>query len=407
MKILILTQYFPPETGAAQSRLKNLALHLSEKGAEVTILTAMPNYPSMKIMESYRGKFHCCEEAEGLKIHRVWLYAGTSKAIVPRLLNYFSFVITSFLTGLFRLGHFDYLICESPPLFLGISGFLLSRIKKAKLIFNVSDLWPESAEKLGLVTNRFLLNLSTRLEEFLYRKSFMVTGQTKGIVNNIVKRFPQKQVMWLKNGAVFDKKEIPSSSGWRSGNGFSEDDFLLIYAGILGHAQGLEVILRSAEILKQQKKIKFIIIGDGPVKDSLKALRRELELENVFFFDPVPKNELNSIVSGVNAAIIPLKRIDLFMGAIPSKIFDNLFLKKPVLLGVEGEAKELFIDNAGAGLGFIPGDADDLSAKILQLYGDPEFVREAGEKGFNFLQHHFNWDKIIEEFWEKLDQKKT
>ena len=182
MRILILTQYFIPETGAPQSRLLQWARQLSRKGATVEVLTAMPNYPEMSIHQAYRGKFFLTEEMGGLTIHRSWIYAGSSKAILPRLINYFSFVFTSLLCGIFRTGKFDYVFCESPPLFLGITAWLLSVFKGARLIFNVSDLWPESAEKLGLVKNRLMLSTAASLERFLYRKSFLVTGQTRGIV---------------------------------------------------------------------------------------------------------------------------------------------------------------------------------------------------------------------------------
>lgn len=408
MKILILTQYFPPETGAAQNRLFNLAKGLSQKGAEVTILTGMPNYPGMRIHDGYRGRLHVKEELSGLVIHRSWIYTGTSKRILPRLLNYFSFVLTSFFTGWFRTGHFDYIICESPPLFLGITAYILSVIKKAKLIFNVSDLWPESAVKLGLITNKFLLNLTTRLEEFLYRKSWLITGQTQGIVRDISSRFPGKDVYWLKNGASVAAEDLifDDKSKWRSGNGFKETDFILVYAGIIGHAQGLQVILEAAEILKNETDIRFVLVGDGPVKDNLVKLSESMHLRNVSFFKTIPRKDLLGILHEADVAVVPLRKIDLFKGAIPSKIFETLFLKKPLLLGVEGEAKELFIDEGKAGLAFVPEDAGGLAAAALQYFHNPEMARQAGESGNIYIKKNFNWEDIIDRLWEKLQPGK-
>jgi hypothetical protein len=167
LKLLILTQYYPPETGAAQNRLHALAKRLKERGVEVKVLTSMPNYPQMRVMEGYRRRCYKKEIIDGIAVQRSWIYVKNSKSILLRLINYFSFVITSFLTGAFRSGKFDYILCESPPLFLGISAFMLSRLKRAGMIFNVSDLWPESAEKLGLIKSKALLNMSTRLEECL------------------------------------------------------------------------------------------------------------------------------------------------------------------------------------------------------------------------------------------------
>lgn len=408
MKITILTQYFPPEVGAPQNRLFELALRLKNSGAEVTVITAMPNYPHMRVQDGYRGKWKMREEMEGIKIIRCWIFVPKSKSIVPRLLNYFSFVFSSFWIGTARLCRSDWLICESPPLFLGISAFFLSRFKKAKLIFNVSDLWPESAEKLGLVTNRFLLRLSTWLEEFMYRKSALVTGQTQGIVADIQKRFPKKTVYWLPNG-VDTRFYNPAEdhSGWRSKKGFIENDLLLLYAGIIGHAQGLDIILESAAKLRGFPRAKFILLGEGPEKKRLQEAKEKLGLENVFFFPAVSKKEMPEIVAASDAAVVPLKKLDLFKGAIPSKIFENLAMKKPVLLGVEGEAKTLFIDEGKAGLFFEPENADALTDCVKQLLNDPELAGKLGENGRRYVEEKFERDKIATGFRQLLENFTT
>lgn len=406
MKILILSQYFVPETGAPQNRLWQWAILLSKKGAVVEVLTAMPNYPEMKIHKEYRGKFSSGETLDGILIRRAWIYAGSSKSMLPRLLNYFSFVITSLLVGIFRMGRYEYIFCESPPLFLGISAWLLKTLKGAKLIFNVSDLWPESAEKLGLVTNRRLLGAAGALEGFLYRSSFMVTGQTQGIVRNISSRFPQKNVFWFRNGADASQLEsVPPEPGLREKLGFGEGDFLVLYAGILGHAQGLEVILQAAALLRNEPRIKFMIMGSGPVRDKLLLMKEEAGLANVFFFDSRPKKEVIPFIHICDAAVIPLKKLELFLGAIPSKIFENLALKKPILLGVEGEARELLIDEGKAGLAFTPEDPADLASKTLYLFHHGDERKEFGINGYHYLLRKFNPALIVDEFWNRLHEK--
>ncbi|HRC16530.1 MAG TPA: glycosyltransferase family 4 protein, partial [Bacteroidia bacterium] len=204
MKFTILTQYYPPETGAPQNRLSDLALQLKNAGHDVTILTAMPNYPQNEIHANYKGRYFISESLNGISILRSWIYVGKSRSVIPRLFNYFSFVISSFIWGIIKLKKQDVIICESPPLFLGISGLLLSVFKKSKLVFNISDLWPESAEKLGVITNKTLLKLAERLELFLYRKSFLITGQTQGIVKNIGDRTNLSNLHWLPNGISDD-----------------------------------------------------------------------------------------------------------------------------------------------------------------------------------------------------------
>lgn len=405
MRIIILTQYYPPETGAPQNRLSDLALRLHQSGVEVTVHTAMPNYPLMQKHKGYRWRFYKKEKTDGITIHRSWIYCGTSKRIIPRLFNYFSFVITSVITGIFVLRRSDFLLVESPPLFLGYSAYILSRCKRAKLIFNVSDLWPESAEKLGLVTNRRMLRMAYRLERFCYLKSVLITGQTQGICKSISQRFPGKRVHWLPNGVDMDTF-IPGKPDpqWRINNGFSSEDFLVLYAGIIGHAQGLEVILQAAEILKAQKHIHYLILGSGPEKDRLIQVAAEKGITNVTFLNGVPKKEMPGILASVNAAVVPLKKLELFTGAIPSKIFEALAMEKPILLGVEGEAYDLFVKDAKAALFFEPENAEDLAQQTLHLSQNPPEAAAMGKRGREFAISRFNRSHIAASLKKIMDE---
>lgn len=399
MKIIILTQYFPPEVGAPQNRLFELAIRLQKMGADVSVLTAMPNYPQMRIYDGYRSAFYKMERMNDLTVHRSWIYVSKSKGIVKRLLNYFSFVISSFWVGVFKLSKSDYIICESPPLFLGITSYFLKKFKRAQLVFNVSDLWPESAEKLGLVTNKTMLGLATKLEEFLYRNSDLISGQTQGIVRNISGRFPHKKIHWLPNGVdlgIYNVREIQED--WRARNGFIKDDFLLLYAGIIGHAQGLEIIPKAAKQLQHLPAVKFIILGSGPVKEDIIALTKEYDLNNVFFFDAVSKSQMPAIVAACDVAVIPLRKLDLFKGAIPSKIFENLAMKKPILLGVEGEAKELFIDEGKCGVAFEPENDTQLANAIVEMFNNRSSLAVWGENGYRYVEANFTRDKIASAF---------
>ncbi len=405
MRILILTQYFPPEVGAPQNRLFELAVRLQKNGIDTTILTAMPNYPQMKIHEKYKNKIYTRENMSGLDIYRSWIFVSQKRSIVFRLLNYFSFVFSSLFLGLFLRKKVDFIFCESPPLFLGITAHLLSKFKRAKLIFNVSDLWPESAEKLGIIENKFFLNLSTRLEEFLYKNSIFITGQTQGIVHNIKRRFPSKNVYWLPNGVDLNIYNFSSSeleSNVLISYGVKPEDKVFLYGGIIGYAQGLEIIVEAANLLQSESKVKFVLLGNGPEKQKLIDLVAHYKLDNVIFIDTVQKAMMPSIVNSITAAIIPLKKLDLFKGAIPSKIFENLAMKKPILLGVDGEAKELFIDQGNCGLFFEPENYVDLKDKIVELLHRQDKVKELGDNGFNFVKENFNRDKITLDFITEL-----
>ncbi|HMN06641.1 MAG TPA: glycosyltransferase family 4 protein [Flavobacteriales bacterium] len=409
MRIIFLTQYFPPETGAPQNRLFAMAKALQGHGAQVTVLTAMPNYPDMRIHAGYRGKFHVREQLDGLDVHRAWLYVSQSRGLVARLFNYFSFVFTALLVGAFKLRKADVLLVESPPLFLGITAMLLARLKGAKLVFNVSDLWPESAVQLGLVTNKAMIRVSTWLEERCYRRSALVTGQTKGIVRNISGRFPEKKVLWVPNGVDLEAiaaVDDVAPSDIRDRLGISPGDLVLAYTGILGHAQGLHVVLEAASLLKERKDIHFILMGDGPEKEKLIALKKQLDPVQVHFVDRMPRKELLGMMRAVDAAVVPLLRNDLFLGAIPSKIFEALVLAKPIVLGVDGEARELFINEGRAGLFFEPEDAKALAQAAVQYADDRPLLAAHGANGARYVREHFDRKAISDALWNALQELK-
>jgi len=399
--VLILTQYYPPETGAPQNRLSSLALHLKNFGMDVTILTAMPNYPAMKIRDGYVGKWYHKETIDGIIVHRSWIFVKKTNSVAIRLLNYFSFVFTSLFVALFKLKKYDIIICESPPLFLGISALAIKFFKRSKLVFNVSDLWPESAEKLGIVSNSFFLKLAYNLEARLYKNAALVSGQTQGIISSISARFPNVKTHWLPNGIDNTKLNSSSSVNWRSENGLSEADFVVLYAGILGYAQALEVILKAASLVKDNT-IKFVIAGDGPQREYLENLKIELHLDNVTFLGNKPTEEMPSIIKACDTAIIPLKNITLFKGAIPSKIFENLAFGKPILLGVDGEAKELFINQGNCGLFFTPDNQQELSEAILKLKNDVTLRTTFGSNGKKYVQEKFDRKTIAHNFYNEL-----
>jgi glycosyltransferase involved in cell wall biosynthesis len=402
IKLLILSQYFPPEIGAPQNRLFELAIRLQQKGIDVSVLTAMPNYPNMEIQNEYKGLKYHFEEMDNLKIYRTSIYVSKNTGILSRLRNYFSFVWSSYKNRKKVSGDYDYILCESPPLFLGISAYLISKSKKAKMIFNVSDLWPESAEKLGIVNNRLMLKMATLLEEYLYKKSTLITGQTQGIVKNIKDRFPKKNVYWLPNGVDSELFQPNDNNNWKEENGFKKEDILFFYGGILGHAQGLEIIIEAAKHFKNKKTIHFILMGAGPEKEKLFNLKETYKLENLHFFEPVKKNKIGEVISAVDASIIPLKKIPLFEGAIPSKIFENLAMENPIILGVNGEAKELFIDKGKCGLHFEPENKIELVSCINQLIDSPELKKQFGKNGRNFAKAHFDRDSLANSFYKEL-----
>lgn len=394
MKILFLTQYCPPEVGAPQNRIFEFAKQLKKFGHEVTILTAMPNYPRGEIFDEYKGKKIVNENFDGINIVRTGIYATKSKDFIKRLRNYVSFTWTSVAQGTRHIGRQDFIITESPPLFLGWSGYVLAKLKKAKFIFNVSDLWPESAVKLDVLHNEALIKASTWLEEFCYKKSAAVTCQTQGIVDNIINRgFDRRKVHLITNGVdtEFFKKGNRSNE-YRESIGV-KDKFAVVYAGIHGLAQGLEVVIDAAEILKKEKDIQFLFIGEGPEKPMLMEMVKEKKLENVIFLPMQSKKDMPKIIASMDATVVPLKKLDLFKGALPSKMFEALSSELPIVLAVEGEAEEL-INNAKAGIVVEPENEKAIAGAVLKLYEDKSLREELGRNGRAYVMEHFSREAI-------------
>ena len=366
------------------------------------MFTAFPNYPQNRIFDGYRSKVKSEEVIDGVRVLRSWIFVGKSRSILSRLLNYFSFVASSFFRLILK-DKPDYIFCESPPLFLGITAVLISWIKGSRLIFNVSDLWPESAEKLNVIHNRFLLNLSYKLEAWIYKNAFVISGQTQGIVANITQRFPGKPVIWFPNGVDIDFfAQADLAENWRERWAINQEDVLVLYGGVIGHAQGLELVLDVAENLKEYP-VKFVLVGDGPVKESLSSEIERRKLTNVKLEPAMAKSRIPSMISACDVYWVPLRKLDLFKGAIPSKLFEPLAMGKPILLGIEGEAHELFIQQGEGGRAYEPENALDMKAQLLWMVEHPMELSAMGRSGRTYVHENFDRKRIHEKFLRELE----
>jgi len=400
MRILILTQYYPPEAGAAQNRLSDLARRLAESGHTITVLTALPSYPKGEIFEGYRGCFTVVEQSDGIRIIRTWIYPLRMPSFGVRLLNYLSFAFSSVALGAWKIGKQDCVVAESPPLFLLISGFIISWLKRSSFVLNVSDLWPASAVAMGILRSRVLIALSTRLEEFLYRRSDLITAQTQGMVENIRSRCPGRRVELITNGV--DAEGFPDALHpelrTRVRKEFEiEEKFVVGYAGLHGLAQGLETVLGAATVLAGHEDIAFALFGEGPEKDRLMRLTRQALLTNVHFYPAQPTSRMPEVLSLFDCAVIPLKRLDLFHGALPSKMFEAMAASVPVIVGVDGEARRL-VDKAQAGICVEPENPKALADAILKLHRDPACRKAMGEHGRAYVIEHYDRKRIVRQF---------
>jgi colanic acid biosynthesis glycosyl transferase WcaI len=400
MKIGFLTQYYPPEMGAPQARLSELARHFVRRGHQVSVLTAMPNYPTGRVFAGYGG-FYRSEQRDGISVRRTWIYATKKARMVPRMINYCSFVASSMVCGPAALGRLDYLLTESPPLFLGLSGYFLSRVSRARWIFNVSDLWPESAVRLRVIGEGRLLRSAYALEAFCYRKSWLVTGQSREILDSVTRRFPSTSVYHLSNGvdtAVFRPElrcpEVRRQLG-------PENVCVAIYAGLHGIAQGLDQILTVAAYLRHRSDLRFVFVGDGPEREALISRSRSMKLDNVRFLEPVEKQRMPQLIASADIALVPLK--ENLPGAVPSKIYEAMAAGLPVVLAANGEAAGI-LTGAGAGIAVTPGDCDALAGAVARLAGDRDLRTSLGANGRSASEQRFDRTDIANRFIDKLEQ---
>ena len=399
MHLVIHTQYYPPEIGAPQARLSELAQGLVRREHKVTVLTGMPNYPQGRIYPGYGGLLKK-EDLKGVHVIRTAFFPTQKASIVPRLISYFSFVLSSWLIGGWHLEKPTFIITESPPLFLGLSGYLLSRWKRARWIFNVSDLWPESIVRLGVLKDGFPLVLSYALEKFCYKKAWAVSGQSRTIIENIQLRFPYAKTILLSNGVDInlfgpEKNSIEAQQLMNS-----ENHITAIYAGLHGLAQGLNQVLLASETLQDLRELKIVFVGDGPEKSKLVAKANELSLRNVHFLDPVPKSKIPALLAIADICIVPHKTF--IPGAVPSKLYEAIATERPVVLVAEGEAAQI-VNNSRCGLVVKPGDIEGLAHAIKYLTLHPEEREKMGRAGRQTALASYNREDIVESFASFLD----
>ena len=401
MKIGILTQYYLPEAAAPARRLSSLADRLVRRGHQVHVIAAVPNYPLGRTYPGYGGLFSR-EHQDGISITRTYVYPTISIKALPRLTNYFSFVFTSMIGGIIRLPQLDYLLSQSPSMFLGISGYVLSRLKGARWILNVSDIWPDSAVRVGVVKDGMRLRLARALEVFYYRKAWLVTGQSKEIVQHISARSPGTATYYLPNGVDTDRFSPERRSEALRCELADGSECIAIYAGLHGLAQGLEQVLRAAARLQDLKHLSIVFVGDGTEKRRLVQQALSMGLRNVRFMAPFPHETMPGVLASADIALVALK--DHLPGSVPSKIYEAMGSGLPLVIAAAGEAADT-VEEAKAGVAVSPGDADGLASAIRGLAVDVDRRERLGLSGRQAAVAQFDRRPIGDEFINFLESR--
>ncbi len=401
MRFLLLTQYFPPEIGGAQTRLQSFATELLRHGHEVEVVTALPNYPRGKFFPGYENTFYRREISDGITVHRVWLYPAVGGGL-KRALNYISFALTS-LCGLWRARKPDYLFVESPPLFLSVPAFLAGLFWQVPFIFNVADLWPDVIVDGGFLKEGFIIRCLRKLEQWSYRQAAYVNTVTDWMLKVLreEKSIPKEKLLFLPNGVDTRKfRPLLPDEDLKRKLGLSGKQVVL-WAGTLGYAHGLDKVLEAAKLLEGYPDLHFLFVGDGSARKDLVRLQQKLQLKNVTFCDPVPLDAISGYYSISFCGLASLIDIPTYQGARPSKLFPVLASGKPLLFAGKGEAAQL-VERSQGGVVVPPGEPGLLAEALLRLARDPGLCSALGQSGRRFVEDHLDWSRLVCEWLLRL-----
>jgi hypothetical protein len=376
MKILFITDNFPPEVNAPATRTYEHAMEWIAQGAEVTVITCVPNFPHGNVYDGYKNKLYQKENMDGIEVIRVWSYITSNSGFLKRVLDYVSFAFSAFWIGLFQ--KCDIIIATSPQFFTTWTGFGLSKIRRKPWIFELRDLWPESIKTVGAMKQGRAIDILEKIELALYRDATRVVAVTDAFKFNLINRgIPAEKIDVITNGSNVELfYPRPKSQALLTQLNLT-GKFVIGYIGTHGLAHSLDFIIRSIHKIPDPD-IHFLFVGDGAMKSIIMGIAQELKLSNVTFLPPVSKDLVPKYLSICDVSLAPLKKEDNFKTVIPSKIFEASAMQKPTLLGVEGQAQEI-IEGYDAGLCFLPENEQDFILKTMQMKQDQRRYRELQE----------------------------
>lgn len=411
MKILYISQYFPPEMGAPSARASELARHWAESGHDVSVLTGFPNHPTGVVPPEWRRRLrHLAyqEKIGQVNVYRTWLWPLPNRKAHERMRNYASFCLSAGLRGL-TLPRSDVIIASSPQLLVGLSGCWLAFTRQVPFVFEVRDLWPESLTAVGVGGEDSLLHHTLgAVAKFLYEQSDHIVVVTSAFKGHLMQRWrvPAKKIDVVENGVetdLFAPAEPAANIGLRKELG-AEFGFLVCYIGTMGMAHGLETLLEAAARLQSENpNVVFVLIGEGAEKERIKAVAHTRGLANVRFLDQQPREKIPDFISASDACLVLLKKTDVFKTVIPTKMLEFMSCARPVILGVEGQAQEI-IENAGAGIVIEPENAKALARAIQRLAADRELGVAFGKRAREYILHNLSRARTAQKYIRVLQQ---
>jgi glycosyltransferase involved in cell wall biosynthesis len=406
MKILLLHQYFLEENDSGGSRWNEITRNWTDNGHEVTVIAGMMHYNGTEKRKEYKNKYIVKRKQGEINVIRTHVAECYNDGFLGRLRGYFSFLFSSLWAGIFKVpGKFDAVIVTSPPLFVGISGYLISLIKRAPMVFEVRDLWPESAIDTGVLRNKWIIKLAYAVEAFVYKKSELINVLTPAFRTKLIEKgVPKNKIIFIPNAADFPlaKKvqENFDAKAFKKELGL-ENKMVITYVGAHGVANHLVQLLDAAEKLEDTNVI-FQLIGSGMQKEMLVKETEERNLDNIIFRDPVPKAEVFKYILASDMGASVLKKVDTFKTVYSNKTFDYFSCKKPVLMAIDGISAEL-IQEAKAGTFVEPENASEYERVIRDYIANPERLQIEGENGFKFAKKDFDRTVLAEKYIKYIE----
>lgn len=393
MRILIISQWCYPEPDA---RILNMAEDIHDKGHQVEILTGFPNYPGGKIYPGYKLKLYQKETLNNVDIKRVWLYPSHDRSAIKRILNYISFAVSALLLSPFLVKKADVIYVYHPPATVAIPAIFLKIIFRAKMVYDIQDLWPESIETTGMINKKWLINGINRFQSFIYSMSDAITVISRGFKDKLIEKgIPAHKIHVIWNWSI----PIGQSSAVEETIDYGPY-FNIVFAGNHGRVQALETIIEGAQHFweSNERDVQFIFLGNGQVKDEIVSLAKAKGIGNVLFLGRVSPEKVGVYLLSADVLLVHLKDDPLFRITIPSKTQSYLMNGKPILAGIMGDAADLLMESGG-GITFIPEDVNDFVQKVRYLKSLPKReLHEMGEKGKDFYYSHLDRNVGVRKF---------
>ena len=395
MKILYLSQYFPPEMGAPAARVHELSREWARLGHDVTVLTGFPNHPTGVIPPEYRGEFFRRETVDGIRVLRAPIYAAANKGLVRRALNYVSYCLSASAIGPFAAPRPDVLIATSPQFLTGLAGLWLSTALRVPFVFEVRDLWPRSIVEVGALKKGSLAVRGLEvIEQQLYRRADHIVAVTESFVDEIAAHgIAREKISVLTNGVDLQLFQPQDRSAARAALRLPEGP-LYSYVGTHGMAHGLDTLLETARLVPRAA---FLLVGEGAEKQKL--MQHAAGQPNVIFWSQRDRTEVAQILAASDACLVLLRDQPVFRTVLPSKMFECMGAARAIVSTVDGEARAL-LERAGAGVFSPPEDAAALARTLAAL--TPERLNALGRAGRSYVEQHYSRPALAKRYLEIL-----